>query len=268
MRAALRNLIRQPQKAEIKNGTLNALKRRNLVNETGQLTKEGYVFALRLCPLHEQVEFLDIPLSYIELPKSSERPEFDLMEVYRNDGWLSCFAEGGSIFVLLYAIWYDTLLPYVMEKNNNDLDYVEYDMYNVYSYNLYLDNIPDSRSKLLQAIQGISRKQVATNYDKIESLQYSDTWFPYGYHGISKSLILQLFDLLGRHRLERIASVFLEDRYLFSKGWPDLTLVRENDVRFVEVKTTDKLHFSQLIVMPTMQQEADLDFEIVKIKYG
>lgn len=267
MRATLRNLLRQPQKTDAQKGTLNALKRRNLVNDAGQLTNEGYVYALSLCPLQEQIEFLDIPLSHIELPKSPERPEFDLMEIYKNKGWSGCFAEGGAVFVLLYAIWFDTLLPYVEEEYDNDIDYVEYTMYNVYSYNLYLDDIPDAHTKLLQAIQDISRKSVASNYDKIESLQYSDTWFPYGYYGISKSLILQLFDWLGRDRLVLIASILLEDRYLFSKGWPDLTLVRNGNVRFVEVKTTDKLHFSQLVVMPTMMQEADLNFEIVKIKY-
>jgi hypothetical protein len=153
-----------------------------------------------------------------------------------------------------------------MEKWEGDREYVEASMYNVYSYNAFLDEFPQSTQELLLATRNISRDRIASNFRKIQSWQYSDTWFPYGYYGITETLIIQVLECLGRHRLENIAAVFLKDRWLYSKGWPDLLLIRNGNIRFVEVKTSDKLHISQLIVMPEMMKAANLTFEIEKIE--
>ncbi|WP_312779311.1 hypothetical protein, partial [Escherichia coli] len=44
------------------------------------------------------------------------------------------------------------------------------------------------------------------------------------------------------------------DPYQYRSGWPDLTLVYENCIEFVEVKTTDNLHKTQLTTIPMILQ--------------
>ncbi len=57
---------------------------------------------------------------------------------------------------------------------------------------------------------------------------------------------LELFEHLGRERLHDIAEVFSRDPYEYRKGWPDLTLWRDGEVVFKEVKAPgDQLHASQ-----------------------
>lgn len=266
MNSSLCRLLREGEKANIGKTTLCALRDRGLVDLEGQLTDTGRIYALSFCPLNEQSAFLGIPLTEIEISRNNKRPEFDLLEFYKKEGWVGSFSEGGIVFVLLYAMWFDTLFAYAMKKWNGNREYVKASMYNVYSYNMFLDDFPQSTNDLLSTTREIPTKRIISNFKTIKSWQYSDTWFPYGYYGITESLVLSIFECLGRQRLEKITSIFLKDRWLFSKGWPDLLLIRNDVLRFVEVKTSDKLHVSQLIVMPTMMAGADLKFEIVRIK--
>ncbi len=56
----------------------------------------------------------------------------------------------------------------------------------------------------------------------------------------------ELFENLGRARLHDIACAFGADSYEYRKGWPDLTLWRDGEVIFKEVKAPgDRLHASQ-----------------------
>lgn len=58
--------------------------------------------------------------------------------------------------------------------------------------------------------------------------------------------MLELFDHLGVDRLHAIAERFATASYDLRAGWPDLTLWRDGEVRFVEVKAPgDSTHASQ-----------------------
>jgi hypothetical protein len=55
-----------------------------------------------------------------------------------------------------------------------------------------------------------------------------------------------LFEHLGTDRLADVAALFARAPYDYRAGWPDLTLWRDGEVRFVEVKSpSDQLHASQ-----------------------
>lgn len=48
-------------------------------------------------------------------------------------------------------------------------------------------------------------------------------------------------------------------------SWPDLTIVKGNEVKFIEVKTTDKLHKSQLVTIPTFRKIIPYDFSVCRV---
>ena len=48
-------------------------------------------------------------------------------------------------------------------------------------------------------------------------------------------------------------------------GWPDLTLLRGTELKFVEVKTTDRLHGSQVDTYLNVAVPLGLKFEIVQL---
>ena len=45
----------------------------------------------------------------------------------------------------------------------------------------------------------------------------------------------------------------MENPYGHRNGWPDLTLIRESSVKLVEIKTRDRLHFSQIRTFPRLR---------------
>lgn len=73
------------------------------------------------------------------------------------------------------------------------------------------------------------------------------------YPGLSEAAIEALFCALGGSALRAITEAVAEDPYRYRAGWPDLTLVRGDDMLWIEVKTTDRLHMSQIITMSKMK---------------
>ena len=62
-----------------------------------------------------------------------------------------------------------------------------------------------------------------------------------------------------------VAKKFSEDPYTYRSGWPDLIIVKGKEVKFIEVKTTDKLHKSQLVTIPTFRKIIPYDFSVCRV---
>jgi hypothetical protein len=93
---------------------------------------------------------------------------------------------------------------------------------------------------IIVAIATTSVDQVCVNFEAIYEAGV-DEYYP----GVSVDLIRQLHGALGP-MLPHIAARFATDPYAFRAGWPDVTAVRNGTVLLREVKTSDKLHASQL----------------------
>ena len=78
--------------------------------------------------------------------------------------------------------------------------------------------------------------------------------------GINKSTLKALQD---RGLIDDF-SVITSNGYTYGNGWPDLTLIKDNEVLFIEVKTTDKMHESQLITIPEMRSITAFKFVFVR----
>lgn len=102
----------------------------------------------------------------------------------------------------------------------------------------------------LGAIAQARREEVASALTRI---------VPYA-HGVyldadvTVTRLLALWDGIGAWRLAQLAAIVVTDPFYFRAGWPDLTLVGHDGLRFVEVKTTDKLHSSQYNVIREVLQ--------------
>ena len=75
-----------------------------------------------------------------------------------------------------------------------------------------------------------------------------------------------MFDSIEREVYVKLAKKIAEDSYLYRNGWPDLTLVKNGTVKFIEIKVNDKLHESQLITIPIMKNILPFEFSICRIK--
>lgn len=79
-------------------------------------------------------------------------------------------------------------------------------------------------------------------------------------------MFLGLFRTAGVELLHRIATKFSQDPYECRRGWPDLTLWRGSELRFIEVKAPgDRIQPSQRKVIEEFAGPLKLDFTLVEV---
>ncbi|MCA1660933.1 MAG: VRR-NUC domain-containing protein [Novosphingobium sp.] len=155
------------------------------------------------------------------------------LDHYCEQGWSGVAAEGGLVLTLIKAASFDPLPQRLADT------FVEA---------LYAQNVPFpedrfEHSKLLATIMRASRPQIERNW-KVISATAGDT--PAYYPAVRFEHVIDLFEQLGPSRLRDIAKIFATASYDLRAGWPDLTLWRNGEVRFVEVKAPgDSMHASQ-----------------------
>ena len=62
---------------------------------------------------------------------------------------------------------------------------------------------------------------------------------------ISLEFIERLYSHIGISKILEIAEEYFDGR-LGLNGWPDLTLIKGDQITLIEVKANDKLHYNQL----------------------
>lgn len=113
---------------------------------------------------------------------------------------------------------------------------------------------------ILEAIGNAGAAEVRRNFEAIYAAGVNEY-----YPGVAIELIEQLHAALGGAQLASIAARFASDAYCYRAGWPDLTAVRDGEVLFREVKTTDKLHRSQIETIGTVLLSEELTVDVVQL---
>jgi hypothetical protein len=102
---------------------------------------------------------------------------------------------------------------------------------------------------IASAVERADLSSVVRGFREIyQSLMVKET-----YPGLTESAISAIFSALGSSTLRAITEAIAEDPYQYRAGWPDLTLVKDGKMLWIEVKTTDKLHMSQIITLSKMK---------------
>lgn len=166
--------------------------------------------------------------------------EAAVLDHYRHEGWSGAAAEGGLILTLIKAASFD---PLPVRLANTFIEAI-------YAQNVAFAEDRFTHSQLLNAIRGASRRKIEANW-KVISATTGHT--PAYYPAVFSDDVLGLFEHLGIDRLHAIAERFASASYDLRAGWPDLTLWREGEVRFVEVKAPgDSMHAKQARLISTL----------------
>ena len=152
---------------------------------------------------------------------------------FEAEGWAGAASEGGLILTLLKAASFPAL-----GARNADT-FVEA----LYAQNVAFDEDRFDPDAMIRDIERASLDQIERNW-RIIAATAGDT--PAYYPTVRWHQVEGLYRHLGMARLAEIARIFSTAPYDFRAGWPDLTLWRDGEVRFVEVKAPgDQLHASQ-----------------------
>lgn len=182
---------------------------------------------------------------------------------------LVCFDEGKSIFILLTCMCYSELSK-AWNDSGNDLSGVKSNLHSIKLLSLMNSKkgfYEDLSENLLNAVKCAKIEDILIAFDKIK-YDYNeliiDTVIDKNCIGISKQFIKSLYHSLGNDILIRIMKIYLIDPNTFGKGWPDITAIKiNNTVKLIEIKTSDKLHVSQINTF--LEIKKIIDIEIIKV---
>jgi hypothetical protein len=209
--------------------------------------------------LRDQCDTLGLPFHRIEVSRSAEgwlvedafhRPERAAAVMLRAEGWTCATCEGGPMLLLMKA----ACLERLMELSSLGAA----DSLTRFLEAQFVINA-DHLESIFDAISRATTAQVRRNFDAIYAAGV-DAYYP----GVSGDLIEQLHRALGS-RLSSIASRFAGDAYCYRAGWPDITAVRDGTVLFREIKTTDKLHRSQIETIGNVLLPEGLNVDVLQL---
>ncbi|NTU73919.1 VRR-NUC domain-containing protein [Candidatus Roizmanbacteria bacterium] len=123
------------------------------------------------------------------------------------------------------------------------------------------------KPEILTCIKNISPRQLQANIAEICAdpiVQYSFKK-NYPFQGILQNFLTSLADSVDSDFIAKIAAIFFRNPYDYRSGWPDLTVIDKNGVSFIEVKTTDRLHESQLRFAKEIAKPLGLECCVVQL---
>ncbi|MCM2359470.1 MAG: VRR-NUC domain-containing protein, partial [Geobacteraceae bacterium] len=208
------------------------------------------------CSLSKQCQLLNLPLEVIQSSKSG-KPEHIVLENYVSSGYIGAYCEGGAILTALKALCLDLLA----ELNTSKLLKTQRQDACSRYFEAQCLVLNDKTEILLDAMESTSKSRFIQNFIEIYSYDFVRNIYP----GLSVEFMTRLYDGVGINILCDIARVFMEDPYSYRAGWPDLTLIKGNEIRFIEVKTSDKLLESQVKTIQTMRQVLPDAFYVAKV---
>ncbi len=168
--------------------------------------------------------------------------------------------------ILLYSIWFHKLFPLFANKYGTSPENSFIISPGCSFSHAITRHFIKLEDELIDIIKNSNKNQVSENYDKILSFQIDKSW----YMGnklveITKEIVLSIYLTLGVQRIIDIAKLFFTDPFAYQKGWPDLTIIEKDEIKFIEVKGNDRLRRSQIITMCDLIKSTDLDISVLKI---
>jgi hypothetical protein len=185
------------------------------------------------------LDYREISLSYFE------KPEKALLKHFIKQGFIGSSNEGFDVQILLKALMLDKLEEYNTFKCRQDACC----RYLGAQFIILEKHIQE----IIESIKTVSSKKFALNLDEILNQSFIQDYHP----NTSFEVAMNLFCLTDINIWINLAYKISENPYDYCKGWPDLIVIKDKNIEFIEVKTTDKLHTSQLNTIPMLKKALD-----------
>lgn len=220
--------------------------------------------------------YLEVPLRCGTSPKKWICPrdgtevgvERAVLSHFMQQGWRGFSGEGGLVLNLIKAMSFERL------PLRSRTTFVEA----IYAQNVAFEDDRYDRQTLLAQVARATPAQIGKNFDLMVSrgpfvetfgcVTHTSTtsildFFP----GLEPWMLVELLDVAGVELILRIASIFAEDPYEYRNGWPDITMWRDKELRFVEVKAPgDALGKSQRTIAASFAIPLRLRFELAGVR--
>lgn len=221
--------------------TIAGLLARGFIDPTGALTHEGWKRGVALLPLNEQCQLMGIALEQIRGIEFGSNPEYAAWRYFSSLGYIGGYCEGGPILLLIRAAALDILTELNTFSSRQDAcsRFTEAQL-----------TIHQKHSNLIQnAIRSTDADRIASGFSEI----YTSLMIQESYPGLSAQAMVAIYHALGNEKLAQITAAIMEAPYNYRAGWPDITMTNGEQLLWAEVKTTDRLHMSQISTIHRMK---------------
>lgn len=195
-------------------------------------------------PLADQCELLGLPLQKLTIAKSElgwlvggvpfSKPEPAAFAHLRTFGCLGLQSEGAGPLTLLKCAALDVLTELNTFGSRDDACSRYFEAQCVIH--------SAHRERIVDRIRNASAELVCKAFREVRAQPQFRALYP----EMDEAGMEAIWTALGAERWAMVAEAFFADPYGFRAGWPDLAVVDDGKVRLIEVKTTDKLHASQV----------------------
>lgn len=205
-------------------------------------------------PLDEQCLRLRLPLREVEV-ETFHAPERQALDLAKKEGWRGTSCEGVTIFLLLKTALFPTLVCMLRRQrplwSEGEIEGLAARGY----LESFVSGLASSDAQLLaDGVFCATEETIRLSFERCKNASLD---LAISYPDLTLDLILSLYKALGADTLWKLVQFIQADPYKYRKGWPDLTLIRDGVVAFAEVKTSDRLHESQIETIPSVSSLLD-----------
>lgn len=224
---------------------LKGLEHRGIVRE-GELTEEGRIYAVSCEPLDVQCRLLDLPLVNLRVGIDA-RPEAAVLRHLARGGREGIYGEGLASHHLIYSMvrhcewcqkeWYPHIAIFRQEK--------------------------EPQAHIVPVLEGSTEEQYLINLAEPmpywlwlnDSTEWTEGFWLALYRAIKREELVNLYMAMSSAPQQR-----------YRNGWPDLVIIDNGQVQFIEVKTTDRLIMSQIRTIPMARDRLpSAAFEVLRV---
>lgn len=245
-------LVKKHESKSIPKNTFLSLQKKGLVNQDYSLTRKGFFKATELVSLEEQCELLSLRIKKVNVD-SLQEPEITALYKLSKQGFVGTSCEGGSILIVLKALALETLVN--LNPFNSRQDACKRFLEAQFKI------LKEHKSPILKQISTTKKHSFIKNFAEIISYPIIQETYP----NLTIDFAKKFISAIDREDLVSIAEKFFEKPYQYRKGWPDLTLTNGQKIQFFEVKTNDKLHASQIIILNEFRPLIPYEFSVLKL---
>jgi len=267
MKKTLRNIL-MGDIDSVNSRTLNALKKRELIDDELHLSESAQVIAISSLPLAKQCDFLNIKLVQKKIPPRNTHEE-SVLSHFESLDYNGFHSEGDVVFTILQAMLMHSMMPFLnhLQYKSVDVEYrflsrllnrpinkrIECHIYDRYK-NISINELQSCLNILQNARQkttfetSIGTIHIGENSDyqiyEIEDLLDA-------YYAIDKDILLMIFRKINSSEVNMV-------------GWPDVIVYKDDKFKLIEVKKRDKLTPTQIITLPKLAK-SNLPVEVYKV---
>lgn len=281
MNSYLRSKILFPKASSTKS-TISALVKRDLCTHDGSLTEIGTAVAIRLLPLTGQCDIMNIPLEDLILAIDKRRcPEEAVLHYLESNSEIVYYTEnafGVSVAqFFMFKYQYETALKH--EINLYSINFTAGDCQRYFIYEELLSNLDeyierididtiDENYELIKKLNSQLCLEISISFDEnFQVVQPPKNEFAMTYFyqdlddiGFYKNLYLNM----GKEFIGKLIKFIIYNPSVYAVGWPDI-FVLDKDPYFVEVKTSDRFHMSQIITMRDVMSELGIPIKCIRV---